>query len=128
MQCLEVSCAVRRIYTSLGAKGLIIGNTTGMPHLKITFPEFTICFLPQSVIKKIWATISSSVLVKRVKSDTRKTKLAYIQGAPGWVQTVTYESKAPIGKSAARVYELSLYFKSMKFEAKSKNGPWDPMG
>ena len=26
MQRLEVSCAVRRIYTSLGAKGLIIGS------------------------------------------------------------------------------------------------------
>jgi hypothetical protein len=33
MQCLEVSCAVRSIYGSLGAKGLIIINNFGKTHM-----------------------------------------------------------------------------------------------
>ena len=37
MQRLEVSCAVRRIYTSLGAKGLnSIGQKISFPFLKIS--------------------------------------------------------------------------------------------
>ena len=41
MQRLEVSCAVRRIYTSLGAKGLKIPNTN---RFLINYTTLTGCF------------------------------------------------------------------------------------
>ena len=37
MQHLEVSCAVRLVYTSLGAKGLTFNNCTFCPHCIYVF-------------------------------------------------------------------------------------------
>ena len=43
MQRLEVSCAVRRIYTLLGAKGLM-----NPLYVKLSFPHTTLRFFPKN--------------------------------------------------------------------------------